>query len=428
MPNRLAFERLIFPISLDEFFSSYWEKKPLHIARGDRGYYGAVAGTGDVDALIAGFARGPGLGLSVVDKVEGRVRVREFDAGYDPNAIYRAVGGGATLRVRDARKHFAGAQVLASEVTRHTGAPALINLYLTPPGSNGFPVHQDEHEVFVVQTAGRKHWHVYRDPVSLPNDRLVRGRPGLYDADYRARGDSRLIADADVPEPLLDVVLEPGDFLYVPRGWYHKAYTSDALSVHFTIGAYTVTWHDAVLAALAEVFDEAQALRRSLPHDFASGRPDAAAVAAQARAAVAAVAEHLTPEAVAAAVERLGERVVATAPALHHGLLDDLDGAPELPADAPVRLRDGVVPRTRAVGDKLVLAFNGQTVGLPRVAEPVVDLLLRGGPVTADALPTGLPAAGKLALVRQLVRVGFLTPAASGDGLPAEPALAAPAA
>jgi ribosomal protein L16 Arg81 hydroxylase len=48
----------------------------------------------------------------------------------------------------------------------------------------------------------------------------------------------------DGAEPLLDVELEAGDALYLPRGYVHAALTTDVDSVHLTIGVLSTTWYD----------------------------------------------------------------------------------------------------------------------------------------------------------------------------------------
>jgi ribosomal protein L16 Arg81 hydroxylase len=51
-------------------------------------------------------------------------------------------------------------------------------------------------------------------------------------------------------EPVLDVTLQAGDTLYLPRGWLHEAKTSETDSLHLTMGVNVYTWMDAFRAAL----------------------------------------------------------------------------------------------------------------------------------------------------------------------------------
>ena len=127
--------------------------------------------------------------------------------------------------------------------------PVQANAYFTPRGSQGLPVHHDTHDVFCLQVAGRKRWLVYEPALELPL-RNQRYRPEL----------------GEPGEPVLDLVLEPGDTLYMPRGWLHEALTSDEDSLHLTIGVNVYTWLDALRAALDACADELE-LRRSVPED-----------------------------------------------------------------------------------------------------------------------------------------------------------------
>ena len=96
--------------------------------------------------------------------------------------------------------------------------------------------------------SGRKRWLVY-DPVwELP---LKHQR---YEEAMGAPG-----------ETVLDVVLEAGDTLYLPRGWMHEALTSDEDSLHLTVGV-NVARGPTPCAAVARAEDDV-AFRRGVPDD-----------------------------------------------------------------------------------------------------------------------------------------------------------------
>ena len=48
------------------------------------------------------------------------------------------------------------------------GHPVQANAYATPAGAQGFAVHHDTHDVFVLQVAGEKRWLVYEPALELP--------------------------------------------------------------------------------------------------------------------------------------------------------------------------------------------------------------------------------------------------------------------
>lgn len=101
----------------------------------------------------------------------------------------------------------------------------------------GFAPHFDDVDVFVVQAEGRKRWRVY---APLPHAAL----PRVSSHDFPNTPEA-------IGEPLLDVTLQPGDLLYLPRGTIHQA---EALpgqhSLHLTLSAnQRKTWLDFLAAA-----------------------------------------------------------------------------------------------------------------------------------------------------------------------------------
>lgn len=97
------------------------------------------------------------------------------------------------------------------------------NLYLTPPGSQGFAPHFDDIEAFVLQVEGKKRWRLYK-----PRDE-----------DYLARFPSKNFDTSELGELILDKTLHAGDLLYFPRGTIHQAETSDDThSLHLTLSVY----------------------------------------------------------------------------------------------------------------------------------------------------------------------------------------------
>ena len=99
------------------------------------------------------------------------------------------------------------------------GHPAQANSYYTPRRSQGFAVHHDTHDVFVLQVAGEKHWRVYDPLLELP---------------LKHQRYSKALGEHG--PPVLELTLRAGDTLYLPRGWLHDALTSETDSLHVTVG------------------------------------------------------------------------------------------------------------------------------------------------------------------------------------------------
>jgi hypothetical protein len=232
--ERLAFADLIGVIPRETFFAEYWEKRPLHIRRPDAGHYDSLLTRSALETVIAsGGVRFPGIQLTrdgryiPPDAFTHNVQVgRESLAGVPDlarvSALYRA---GATISMPFFHLAWKPLADLAAAIEAELDHPVQTNVYVTPGGCQGFTPHYDTHEVFVLQIAGHKRWRVHAPPAPLPH----------HTQPFSARPQQ--------PTPLvLEVDLNPGDLLYLPRGFVHSTTTSRASSVHITVGVTVFTW------------------------------------------------------------------------------------------------------------------------------------------------------------------------------------------
>jgi hypothetical protein len=134
-----------------------------------------------------------------------------------------------------------------------------VNLYAGWQTSRGFDLHWDDHDVFILQVAGRKRWSVYGQtrPHPLVNDIEKAQKPGH--------------------APLWEGTLEDGDLLYIPRGWWHVAVPLAEPTLHLTVGVHNRTGLD-FLRWLSERARACETFRRDLPR-LASASERAAHVA-----------------------------------------------------------------------------------------------------------------------------------------------------
>lgn len=95
-------------------------------------------------------------------------------------------------------------------------APSDSYAFLSSPGYSGTSVHDDPDDIFAVQVEGTKRWKIWC-PVDSPRE------VGKY---YDATA---------LREPAVDVTLEPGDFLYIPRHAPHATYSTDMPSLHVSV-------------------------------------------------------------------------------------------------------------------------------------------------------------------------------------------------
>lgn len=132
--------------------------------------------------------------------------------------------------------------------------PVQVNAYLSPPDEQGLDVHFDYHDVFVIQLSGSKHWTVW--------DRLDRSIDPVKTAFKIAKPDP-----AELGDPLLEFTLQPGQILYLPRGYPHAATTTHEPSDHLTVGLIAINWMRYMRHALDLAASRGE-LRASLPADL----------------------------------------------------------------------------------------------------------------------------------------------------------------
>ena len=300
---------------------------------------------------------------------------------------------GATIVLQGLHLNWPPLARYCRELERFLGHPVQANAYYTPRHSQGLAVHHDTHDVFVLQTAGEKRWRVYEPAWELPlkDQRYERslGEPG---------------------RPVADVALGPGGALYLPRGWLHEALTSESDSLHVTVGVNAYTWLDAFKQALDECGNDVE-FRRAVPYD---DLVDAGATAEL----VERLAARLSPADVR---RRLRERFVGSRRPVLDGQLGQLRALDRLSPDTLVERRPTVIFDLVEEEGDVALSFHGKRVVFPAHARGELEAATRSTePFRPAELPGELDDAGRLVLVRRLVREGFLrlSEAPARDGRP----------
>lgn len=429
----IGLEYLIHPLTAAEFVERYWEQRWLHVRREERDHYAGFFDLADMDRIIAHGELQADYTLTLI---KGDVAVHKLghsgrqdyrgghnlqQASLSPDGIYREVAEGSTVRVSFTERYSQPVWELAGELERQLNANIITNVFLTPAGSRAFSTHFDAHDVFILQLEGHKIWEVFEPPADLPMEKPVRVRPELFT--HRLPFDGRASLSAAKGQVPTEIRLERGDFLYVPRGFSHRAWAGDdELSMHLTVEIRAFTWHELFAHAIVRHLPHDIALRRGLPPGFATdpGRVEEAVgrrdeLAAAMRAA-------LAPERLAAAVEDLANRYVHSRNPVSRGQLADVAGAAEIDTRTRLRVRPGVTARLAShadTGGKLVLLFSGAALELPERARSMVELMLARRAFTVGELPTELGDESRLVLARHLLKSGFLALEPAETAVPA---------
>jgi ribosomal protein L16 Arg81 hydroxylase len=266
--------------------------------------------------------------------------------------FYGYLQNGATLVTNRLELHSPAVKRACLEVGRFVGQQTLCNAYLSFGGEGTFGKHWDTHDVFVVQTIGSKRWQVYRPTFAYPLSLHTSNVSPVHPADA----------------PVLDVVLNPGDLLYIPRGWWHEVTPRQEASFHLSIGAYLPTVHDFMMWACNRVVPQNTNARKGI--GGSANVPEDAASAMQT------LTEALnSPALLQEFLQELGGRELMSS-AFNLGLmLDPKNGG--LNASATVRL----TTFQRPAFENGEITINGARLRLDRVSQAIVQLLSDSGAI-----------------------------------------------
>jgi ribosomal protein L16 Arg81 hydroxylase len=240
---------LLAPVSVDEFLSRYWLKRPL-LCRGAADRFSSLLSWTAFNEILEHHWR-------------ETYRFRLACQGRDLEPASYVDLGGFTPRIRakdvtdqlrrGATLSFDAIDELHEPLTRLAESfEALfrgdteINAYAGWRALHGLDLHRDNQEIFILQLDGRKRWLLYGFSVD-----------GVDRSELRSRS---------VPPSgaLLDQILRPGDLLYIPRGCYHVAVPMNEPALHLTLGVKNPRGMD-LLLWMVERLRSSDAANRDLP-------------------------------------------------------------------------------------------------------------------------------------------------------------------
>lgn len=220
---------LLEPITENDFFTNYFEKKFLHVSRDQPKHFNNVLNLDDIDSL---FATGR-LFYPVVNTIKAGdkksvaswLKVQNLDPTIpiDKEELFKAFADGHTITFNTIHLYVPKLKKFLIDLGERWSVSFTSNLYITPANNQGFDWHYDNHDVFVIQLNGSKKWELDKKDPFLPDLNYKRTSPPVNEI-----------------EDVESLVLNEGDTLYIPRGTYHRAIAYEKYSVHLTIGVNSV--------------------------------------------------------------------------------------------------------------------------------------------------------------------------------------------
>ena len=244
----MDFAQFISPVPVDQFLSEHFNRKPLHIQGGSsRAGLLSLARLEELLGILPHWTEQilkliinsrPVVGHHYLDQQASGARRA------DPAKVEVFMRMGASLvadHVEDVDMHV---REVVALLGREFGGTAGANAYCSFKDVQAFNSHCDAHDVFAVQIEGDKVWRIYENRADSPVEALE-------------GADAQAIIDQAKGPVAMTVRMQPGDLLYIPRGYFHDALAQSDVSLHLTFAVLPldgrVDFQDAGGAGQAQV-------------------------------------------------------------------------------------------------------------------------------------------------------------------------------
>jgi len=369
---------LVSPVSDEEFRARYWERKPLIIHRGRADYYGELFTLQDFDAAIR-------RGVGYVKTAEASTKKAVRHHGVAPKALENVLTDmrdGHTLILDSMHRHHPHLVQMCQMLGRETGFQYQTNIYLTPPNGKGFTAHWDNHDVFIMQVLGCKHWKVEKTRRTLPEK-----ESNIEEEGRELRGE------------IYEFTLQQGDTCYIPRGFVHAAECGADASMHVTLGIHPATWDELMMAAVKLAVAGDDDLRLSLPIGFHQG--DGAGMVSRVESALRRAAD---PAFLAQVLERYRDENVQKAPLDVAGQITSFFQPSPLSLDDKLGARPGLFYRLRRDAETVTLNVGTRSITFPDFFADALSYALEKPSFVIRDLPGDIEDEERLVFIERLMQ------------------------
>lgn len=392
-----SFGDLIAPLSVEDFFASYWERTFLH-RQSEPSRFSNYFSLRDIDIWLTSVRSGlpDSILITAPEGAEARTdRYRPRDISVD--IAYAAFARGCSL-VLNHMEDWPSLLGLVKALGRDFHADIGVNAYLTPKGARTFPIHTDEHDVLILHLEGEKIWRLHE--FSLLQLGLSQKKNLKFSKEWYGRTQTPLLAE---------ICLKPGEILYIPRGMPHYAVAQESACLHLTVSITPLYWMDFLKIAAEHAAIHSQEIRRALPPGFIDNEEICDRMRRTFPEVMKSFQELTSFDEVLAAVKR--NRVTFQGyPSDGH--FTQLLQPEELTLDSEVERRRDVLCVVDEVFDrerntKIAIWFANQQVSGPMHLRRALEFVRDHARFRVSEIP-GLDEKGQLTLARRLITEGLL--------------------
>jgi lysine-specific demethylase/histidyl-hydroxylase NO66 len=398
---------MIAPVDFGTFAQSYWATAPLIVKRNSARYFDPLLTEEYLEYALYAAARIPGA----LEEMTGEERPRRCSSY---QAAIDAFRRGKSLRVDAIQRFSRELLVLSRDLEQELSCPVNINMYLTPAARQALARHYDTHDVFVLQIHGQKKWRVFGSPVAFPLEYLPPLRCEHRTKSFRLKRHTNDV-DKDKLPLKEEFILEAGDVLYLPRGFWHEAEAvADQVSCHLTVGVQSLTYADLLTVAIAQAASANSDLRQSLPLGFATHTNGLPAVQQHLANILPNLGASLEVE---RSLSEVSEIFIRSRQPFNSRLLHSAKpvgaGQDSIQLNSKIVIQPGFVCRVASKGPDVSLTFGSTTVSLPISFTPALQFIARTRQFSPGEIPGSLTDPERIALVQHLIAEGLLCTAAN---------------
>jgi hypothetical protein len=219
---------LLSPLAVTEFLELLRRRELTYRPGSNADRFAPAAGWGALQRIIEAGQQPVEQGGIRVTKESHVVPPDRWltDGKVDTAKLNTFLAQGYSVVVLRIEEHVPALAAICDEIKTRVGERSFVGAIITSGVRAGaFKTHYDPEDLIILQVEGRKRWQVFGPVVPNP----VQHMPKL---------------TLENPEVIFDEVLEPGDLLFVPGGYWHRCESGFSTSVHLGIFFLPPTaWH-----------------------------------------------------------------------------------------------------------------------------------------------------------------------------------------
>ena len=234
---------LIEPLSVPEFRDLLCVRQPKLVRGGDAGVYASLLDWESLmETVLSGAYPAEKLRLTQMTRPVPPLFYRS-EAAPKAKVIEQIMTLGGSIVAYGIDQYVPAMADLCAAIGIELGEHVVGSAIATTGSEGALPTHYDDTDILILQVEGRKRWVIGNSPVIDP----VAGMRPL---------------EGDIDQPLLNLVLEPGDILFLPAGFRHRCEPQSPRSLHLGFFFYPLT--------VPRIFD---LLMRKTVHDDGARKP-----------------------------------------------------------------------------------------------------------------------------------------------------------